>query len=141
MKIAALRARNYEMSVVRHLTRDWRFCLLLAYAFVLAGLAGARMGGHHASDDHALATLQVICSAQGVTIPSDPEGEHGKGHPGAPCGPCCPFETFGAFAPEAVGLTWSGRTADMPARAALHALPSPACVPPGLSARGPPILI
>jgi hypothetical protein len=129
------------MSAVRLLTRDWRFCVLLAYAFVLAGLAGARLVGHHTSEMHALAALQIICSEHGLTLPSDPEKDHGKDHSGCPCGPSCPFKTFGSVASASIGPAWSDQEADNPVHVARHTALPPSHAPPGVSARGPPNLI
>jgi hypothetical protein len=129
------------MRAFRRLKRDWRFCVLLAYAFVLAGLAGARLVGHHASEMHALAALQIICSEHGLTFPSDPEKDHGKDHSGCPWGPSCPFKTFGSVASASIGPAWSDREADKPVHVARYAALPPSHAPPGLSARGPPELI
>lgn len=133
--------RKRVMMMLRRLARDLQFCAMLACALMLGVIAGARMVGHHASEIHALAALQVLCAEHGLNLPSDPDKEPGKSHSGCPCCPSCPFKIFGAIDLASTGPAWSTLETGRSIGVALRVAPPPARAPPSVSARGPPILI
>jgi hypothetical protein len=129
------------MQIFRRLVRDLQFAVLVACALALAGLAGARMSGHHASKTHALAALHIICAENGLSLPADSGKNDDHTHSGCPCGPACAFKTFGTISMSPIGPAWSIVPGGEIIRIARDAAPPPARAPPAVSARGPPVLI
>jgi hypothetical protein len=123
----------------RTIARSLLIVTTLAYMLALGQLAHGRMLGSHSAAAHDHAQLSVICAEHGLQRP-EPDGPgHKPPHQCTECAVCTVQAVQVAATRHADPADWPVRVATVHAEVDFK-LPKPRG-PPGLSARGPPVLI